>query len=205
MRDILRAIGNASWSSVFAFGAVFGGALGVMDIAWAKIQGAPADVSVVPASTLQRLTDSVRAAEDEFSRYCATQGAPQYVRRGCAVLTAARRGLDSLHAARTAPAGGPLLSFVDRLERVDGSDSVFTRCTLIHLPDHTEHVGWPPLRIFTLGDSARVVARFGNPLREMCSQFADRLAMRDSLPTRWESRWVVQDGRRVYRPGAIWP
>jgi hypothetical protein len=95
---------------------------------------------------------------------------------------------------------------------VAGVDTV-TVCARIHYPDHSEKVGWPPVRVQFIGDSARITTRSGNPLTQMCELSMLRImnvVAGDSVPVVWEAKWFtirLEDGttRRRLLPFAVPP
>jgi len=84
----------------------------------------------------------------------------------------------------------------------EGVDTV-TVCARVHRADHSERVGWPPLRLTLLRDSATATVRGGNPLSQMCAALG--LSAKDSVPVTWAWSWVTIDGKRLWRPAFAVP
>jgi hypothetical protein len=175
----------------------------------AKVALSDVDFSVVSAPAVIRLADSLRLATTAFFQYCSTRGAPAYVRRGCEIQLKVQQGYDQLYATRfVILREGPLMW------HRDGPDSdlagAFTRCGKVHMADHSERLVWPPARWWPVGnDSSRWVTRFGNPLGEMCSSAfpgpdpvgpSAANSGGDSVLVTWRGAWILEGGRRVYRP-----
>ena len=74
-----------------------------------------------------------------------------------------------------------------------------TVCAKVHYPDHSERVGWPPIRLRLIGDSATMQLRGGNTLTAMCGALRYQLPG-DSVPVLWGLQWFTADGRRLLRP-----
>ncbi len=80
-----------------------------------------------------------------------------------------------------------------------GVDTV-TVCAVVAYADSSRKIGWPPLRMLQIGDSATAALRGGNPLRQMCGVVDSLVAAPDSIPVTWSLTWLTYAGVRKLRP-----
>jgi len=83
-----------------------------------------------------------------------------------------------------------------------GVDTV-TVCAVVTWSTGARKIGWPPVRIRQVGDSATMGARGGNPLRQMCAVVDSLVPAPDSIPVTWSLAWLTYNGARKLRPLAF--
>lgn len=80
-----------------------------------------------------------------------------------------------------------------------GVDTV-TVCAVVTKADSSRKIGWPPVRMLQIGDSAIAGTRGGNPLRQMCAVVDSLVPATDSVPVTWALTWLTYNGVRKLRP-----
>lgn len=118
-------------------------------------------------------------------------------------------GLRALPAGTAPPAPSPHVGYAVQLvynsatmyQPAPGVDTV-TVCAVVTDQAGRRRLAWPPVRIQTLGDSARFGNRSGNPLASMCARAltAFAVSVADSMPVTWAGDWIPVAGRRLWRP-----
>jgi hypothetical protein len=175
-----------------------------------------ASAQSVPDATVRRELDSLRAVKVSTDRYCGTSNATGYMRTACLILARSTTRLAA--ALATAPTGGTgnaghtgyavslYYNSPTMYQPPAGVDTV-TVCAVVEDAIGQKKLGWPPVRMRTIGDSARWGARGGNPLSQMCARAitAAGLTRTDSLPVTWNGQHITVSGRTLWRPFAWVP
>ncbi len=91
-----------------------------------------------------------------------------------------------------------------QFDPIAGADTV-TVCAIVYAADSSKSIGWRPLRLRTIGDSATASLRGGNPLESMCGAAAELTGatIPDSATATavgWCLQWIDYNGRRILRP-----